>query len=70
MPTDERCTDCGRRPIHEDCPHSYCRECAEKGGDRRSFTSPIDHDKLRALVGRETADTILRECVNDGVFFA
>lgn len=56
------CTDCGCRPAHEDCPANYCRRCSEKGGHRYAFNTPIDHDLLRAKVGRELAAQIIIEC--------
>jgi hypothetical protein len=59
------CTDCGTRPAHEDSPPNYCRRCSEKGGHRYAFFTEIDHDKLRAKVGREAADAILSECRYD-----
>jgi hypothetical protein len=55
------CTDCGTTPAHEDGGH-YCRYCREKAGYPRDFVTEIDHDKLRAKVGRELAEQILNEC--------
>jgi hypothetical protein len=57
----DMCTDCGTTPAHEDGGH-YCRRCGEKGGHRYAFVTEIDHDKLRAKVGRELAEQILNEC--------
>lgn len=56
------CTDCGTTPSHEDSQNGYCRRCGEKGGHRYSFRTMIDHDKLRTLVGREMAESILKTC--------
>lgn len=56
------CTDCGSTPVHEDSPCGYCRRCAEKGGHRYAFRTEIDHDLLRAKVGRHLAAQILDEC--------
>lgn len=55
------CTDCGSCAVHEDSPGN-CRRCAEKGGERYLFNTKIDHDLLRAKVGRKLAAEILSEC--------
>jgi hypothetical protein len=39
-----------------------CRRCSEKGGHRYAFETAIDHDLLRAKVGRELAAEILSSC--------
>lgn len=57
-----RCTDCGGRPAHRDSNCTYCRRCSEKGGDRESFFTRIDHDDLRCLVGEDLANRILADC--------
>lgn len=56
------CTDCGTAPAHEECPAGYCRRCSEKSGHRYAFKTEIDHDKLRAKLGRELAAQVLAEC--------
>jgi len=58
------CPDCGSTPAHEDSPPSFCRRCSEKGGHRDAFRTQIDHDKLRAKVGRDLAAQILKECAD------
>jgi len=58
----EICTDCGTTPSHEDSSSRCCRRCTEKGGCRFEFVTAIDHDLLRAKVGRELAEAILSEC--------
>jgi len=58
----DMCTDCGSTPRHEDSISQKCRRCACRGGDWYAFETKIDHDLLRAKVGRELAAEILREC--------
>ena len=58
----DMCSDCGTTPAHEDSTPGYCRRCSEKGGHRYDFFTEIDHDKLRAKVGRDLAAQIIGEC--------
>ncbi len=63
MSLSETCGDCGCTPAHEDMPNlARCRSCASKGGHDYAFKTTIDHDKLRAKVGRELAAEIIAEC--------
>ena len=56
------CIDCGASPRHEDCGN-YCRRCSNKVNDgSRDYTTIIDHDRLRAKLGRELAADVLLEC--------
>lgn len=60
-----QCLDCGCAETHPDTnkiPCRYCRLCAEKNGHAYLFVTTIDHDKLRAKLGDELAESVLKEC--------
>ena len=58
----KECNRCGRRPVHEDAMGSYCLPCNVRNGHDQDHFTKIDHDLLRALVGRDVADRVMREC--------
>ena len=58
----DTCHECGSAPKHEDCG-DWCRRCSNKNNSgSRDYTTIIDHDRLRAKLGRELAAEVLIEC--------
>ena len=58
MSDPETCHECGSAEVHRDSETHKCRACDEKGGNRSRYVVEIDKDKLRDLVGDESAAII------------